>query len=106
MPMANRSASQFAGDSRSRSLRYHDGHLLVPRPSPAVLSNHDNSMLSRQQRFRKMSERSILRDIRHRLSVDDQRGARFGAASDFNCMAHELRTLNFEEHVLRFALRD
>jgi hypothetical protein len=45
-------------------------------------------MLSRQQRLRKVPERSILCDIRHRLSIDDQRGSWFSAPSDFNCVAH------------------
>src|ERR1700747_2301471 len=106
MPMANRSALQVAGDAPSRLLRYHDGHLLCRCSSPAVLSNHDNSMLSGQQRLGKMVKRSIPCDVRHRLSVDDQRGARLGAAGDFNRVAHELRTLNLEEHILRLALRD
>jgi hypothetical protein len=69
---ADRSASLFsAGDSCSRLLRYHNRHLLFRRPSPAILSDHDNRMLPGQQWLREVVKCSISRDIRHWLSIDD-----------------------------------
>jgi hypothetical protein len=72
LPNYHCSISQFlAGDSRTRLLRYHNRHLLFRRPSPAILSNHDNRMFPRQQRLREVMKSSIPRDIWHRLSIDD-----------------------------------
>ncbi len=73
-------------------------------PSTAILSDHDNRMFPRQQRLGEMVKCAIPRDIRHRLSIDDQCGARFRAAADFHRMAHQLRILDLQQHVLSFAL--
>ncbi len=72
LPDCQHYVSQFFGrDSRSSLFWYHNGNLLVPDPSPAILSNHDYRMFPRQQRLREVMKRSIPRNIRHRLSIDD-----------------------------------
>src|ERR1700732_242017 len=88
-----------------RLLRHHNGHLLLRRASPAILSYHHNGMLARKKRLSKMPETAVRRDIGHRLTVDDQRGARLGAPDDFGDPPMELRAVNFEVHLLGLALR-
>ena len=71
LPIANHSDSQFLALDSLVLLRYYNRHLLLRRPSPAILSNHDYRMFPRQQRLREVMKRSIPRNIRHRLSIDD-----------------------------------
>src|ERR1700686_3973698 len=62
-------------------------------------------MLPRLQRLGEMPELSIGRDVRRRLAIHDKRGPRLGTSDNFGHAAVKLSALDFEDHVLRFALR-
>src|SRR3989442_1561457 len=86
-------------------LRYDDVHASRRRASPAVRSDHHNGMLARVELFSEMSEAAVRPDIRHRLAVHDERGARLGAPDDLHDMPVKLRALNLQRHLLGLALR-
>ena len=62
-------------------------------------------MLARVELFSEMSKAAIRPDIRHRLAVHDERGARLGAPDDLHDMPVKLRALNLQRHFLALALR-
>ena len=86
-------------------LRHHDGNLLFCRSAAPVRPDHHDGVLPRFQRLREMPEGPVRRNIRHRLAVDDQRRARLRLPDQFRHAPVNLRALDFQQHVLRLALR-
>src|SRR6202521_4313694 len=96
-----------AGVSTSELLlRNHDGHLLHRRPTSAIRPDNRNGVLSRIERLGEMTECSIRSDVRHRLTIHDQRRTRFCPAHDLRHVPVQLGCVNLEQHRLRLALRD
>src|SRR2546430_577380 len=87
------------------SLGHDDGNLRMPGPATAVLPNHHDTMLSRLKRLSEMTERAVSRNIRNRLPVHNQGRARFRFPDDFRDASVKLVAGDFQNHILRLALR-
>src|ERR1700682_2105427 len=59
-------------------------HTLDGSATPAILSREGNRMAAAPQRLREVLERAVGVDIRHRLTIDDQRRTRLGAPADLH----------------------
>ena len=58
------------------------------------------------QRFGEVPEAAVAADVGNRLAVDDQRRTGFGLAENFHYAAVQLRSADFQHHLLSAALRD
>src|SRR5271170_1547202 len=93
-------------DHRSKFLLGHNNrNLLLVRAAAAVLPDDDDGVLARLERLRKVPERPVTANNRHRLPVDHDGRARFRAADNFDDPAMNLRSCNLQIHLLRFSLR-
>ena len=84
----------------------HDIHLFDSCTTSPILASDYDRVAAAIHRLREIPEMAIGTYVGHLFAIDDQRGARLGAADHLHDVAVQFRVVHFEQHFLLFTCND